>query len=65
MEWREVFWITFSVIIITNVGYIFMGSGEVQPWNGNSTEGEDETMNSDANNGKNIANIIVLYNFHK
>lgn len=59
LEWREVFWITFSVIIITNVAYVFMGSGDVQPWNDISREGEDETMNSAQNNGKNIANIIL------
>lgn len=32
-EWVLVFWIAFGVFAITNMVYIFFGSGEVQPWN--------------------------------
>uniref|UniRef100_A0A8D9FD42 Sialin n=1 Tax=Cacopsylla melanoneura TaxID=428564 RepID=A0A8D9FD42_9HEMI len=33
LEWRLVFWISFAVIMLTNVAYVFMGSGQIQPWN--------------------------------
>ncbi|XP_017300224.1 putative inorganic phosphate cotransporter isoform X3 [Diaphorina citri] len=33
LEWRLVFWISFGVIMITNVAYVFMGSGKIQSWN--------------------------------
>ncbi|XP_065213100.1 putative inorganic phosphate cotransporter [Planococcus citri] len=48
MEWREVFWITFAVIIITNIAYIFMGSGEVQSWNDVLLATEEEKMEWEA-----------------
>lgn len=35
-----------------------MGSGEVQPWNDISTEGEEETMNRDTHNGKHFFHIM-------
>lgn len=44
-EWREVFWITFAVIIVTNFAYVFMGSGELQPWNDLSQTTEAEAIN--------------------
>lgn len=48
-EWREVFWITFSVIIVTNILYVVMGSGEVQPWNGPETSTEEEIIRAKGN----------------
>lgn len=33
IEWRNVFWITFGLSLITSIGYIFCGSGELQAWN--------------------------------
>jgi len=32
-EWRLVFWITVAVLVVTNFAFVFMASGEVQPWN--------------------------------
>lgn len=61
MEWREVFWITFTVIIIANLGYIFMGSGEVQPWNDTMMATEEESIKWAANKG--IA-IILKFKSH-
>lgn len=51
MEWREVFWITFIVIIITNIAYIFMGSGEVQSWNDVLLATDEEKMEWEAKKG--------------
>lgn len=31
-EWQIVFWITFVIMGVTNVAFIFYGSGEVQWW---------------------------------
>ncbi|KAI5719400.1 hypothetical protein M8J76_009691 [Diaphorina citri] len=33
LEWRVVFWTAFFVMLITNIIYCFMGSGEIQDWN--------------------------------
>jgi ACS family sodium-dependent inorganic phosphate cotransporter len=33
VQWRTVFWIVLGVFIVTNVLFIVMGSGELQPWN--------------------------------
>ncbi|XKL69543.1 hypothetical protein PGB90_007312 [Kerria lacca] len=33
LEWRNVFWISFYMLIVTNVIFLIFGSGEVQPWN--------------------------------
>ncbi|XP_063916931.1 sialin-like isoform X1 [Zophobas morio] len=33
LEWRTVFWIAFGVFALTNLIYVCLGSGEVQPWN--------------------------------
>ncbi|XP_026677603.1 putative inorganic phosphate cotransporter isoform X3 [Diaphorina citri] len=33
LEWRVVFWTAFFVMLITNIIYCFMGSGEIQEWN--------------------------------
>ncbi|XP_018911132.1 putative inorganic phosphate cotransporter isoform X2 [Bemisia tabaci] len=32
-EWRTVFWLSSIVLIITNIIYVALGSGEIQPWN--------------------------------
>lgn len=37
-EWNYVWWLTFSIMTITNVVYIFWASGEVQPWNSEGLE---------------------------
>lgn len=50
-EWREVFWITFSVIILTNVAYVIMGSGDVQPWNDITVPTEEEAIKWGTNSG--------------
>lgn len=44
LEWRLVFWISFAVIMLTNVAYVFMGSGQVQPWNEPRHISPEETM---------------------
>lgn len=31
-EWQIVFWITFVIMSVTNLAFIFYGSGEVQWW---------------------------------
>uniref|UniRef100_A0A1B6BXP3 Major facilitator superfamily (MFS) profile domain-containing protein n=2 Tax=Clastoptera arizonana TaxID=38151 RepID=A0A1B6BXP3_9HEMI len=33
MQWRLVFWIAVAFLIISNIIYLFFGSGEVQSWN--------------------------------
>lgn len=33
LEWRLVFWIAVVVLVVTNIVYLFLGSGEAQPWN--------------------------------
>lgn len=33
MEWRVVFWIMAMILVATNFVYLFIGSGELQPWN--------------------------------
>jgi len=33
MQWKKVFWIAIAVLVGTNMVYIVLGSGEVQPWN--------------------------------
>jgi hypothetical protein len=61
LQWREVFWIVFGVFIVTNLLFIFMGSGELQPWNNPLTmkQGADEAGKSETNSktGKPIENI--------
>lgn len=52
LEWRLVFWISFSVIILTNIVYIIFGSGEVQPWNDPLDTTKEETIAWNANNDK-------------
>ncbi|KAJ8668265.1 hypothetical protein QAD02_009928 [Eretmocerus hayati] len=32
-EWREVFWMTFIILFLTNIIYIIFGSGDLQKWN--------------------------------
>ncbi|KAF6201727.1 hypothetical protein GE061_004122 [Apolygus lucorum] len=51
MEWRKVFWTSFVVIIATNVVYVIIGSGEVQPWNDPLAQHKDETITWNAENG--------------
>lgn len=52
LEWRLVFWISFSVIILTNIIYIIIGSGEVQPWNDPLNTTKEETIAWNTNNDK-------------
>lgn len=52
-EWRIVFYISMAVFVITNVFYVFMASGEEQPWNKEAENNEDaekgfETEKSDS-----------------
>uniref|UniRef100_A0A146L277 Putative inorganic phosphate cotransporter n=1 Tax=Lygus hesperus TaxID=30085 RepID=A0A146L277_LYGHE len=51
MEWRKVFWTSFVVILATNVVYVIIGSGEVQPWNEPLVKDKDETLTWTAENG--------------
>ncbi|CAB0004837.1 unnamed protein product [Nesidiocoris tenuis] len=44
MEWRKVFWVSFVVIIATNIVYVIIGSGEVQPWNEPLAKDKEETV---------------------
>lgn len=44
LEWRKIFWITFMVIMLTNLAYVVMGSGDVQPWNDPDSKKEREQM---------------------
>ncbi|PNF21048.1 hypothetical protein B7P43_G08414, partial [Cryptotermes secundus] len=49
LQWREVFWIVFGVFLVTNLLFIFMGSGELQPWNNPLTmkQGTEEAGKSE------------------
>lgn len=51
LQWRTVFWIVLGVFIVTNVLFIVMASGEVQPWNNPVTkkEGGEEARTSEQN----------------
>ncbi|XP_021935626.1 putative inorganic phosphate cotransporter isoform X2 [Zootermopsis nevadensis] len=51
LQWREIFWIVFGVFLATNVLFIFMGSGEIQPWNNPLTmeQGVDKANASETN----------------
>jgi MFS transporter, ACS family, solute carrier family 17 (sodium-dependent inorganic phosphate cotransporter), other len=31
-EWRLVFFVTFGVLVVTNIFYLIFGSGETQDW---------------------------------
>ncbi|XP_024084290.1 putative inorganic phosphate cotransporter isoform X2 [Cimex lectularius] len=44
LEWRKVFWISFAVVVGTNIFYVIFGSGEVQPWNDLTAPSVDETV---------------------
>lgn len=37
-EWQPVFWISFSVLLVTLLTYLVWGSAEVQSWNDNPDE---------------------------
>lgn len=49
LQWRTVFWIVLGVFLGTNVLFILMGSGEIQPWNDPVTkkQGEEEAHTSE------------------
>ncbi|KAJ4444352.1 hypothetical protein ANN_06144, partial [Periplaneta americana] len=52
-EWRIVFWVVLGVFFVTNVIFIILGSGELQPWNnpntmrgGTEEKGQSRTITS-------------------
>ena len=51
LQWRTVFWIVFGVFLGTNLLFVLMGSGEIQPWNNTVTkkEGGEEACTSEQN----------------
>jgi len=51
LQWRTVFWIVLGVFVVTNVLFILMGSGELQPWNNpvTKTEGGEEAPTAEQN----------------
>jgi hypothetical protein len=51
LQWRTVFWIVFGVFLGTNVLFILMGSGELQPWNNHvpKKQGGEEECTSEQN----------------
>jgi ACS family sodium-dependent inorganic phosphate cotransporter len=61
LQWREVFWIVFGVFLVSNLLFIFMGSGELQPWNNPLTmkQGTEEAGKSQTSSktGKSIEDI--------
>lgn len=65
MEWRKIFWITFGVIVLTNIIYNFFGSGEIQPWNDTIVATEEETIKWGTTAGakKKKKKFLVLINF--
>jgi hypothetical protein len=50
-QWRTVFWIVFGVFVVTNLLFVLMASGEIQPWNNTSTmkQGGEEACTSEQN----------------
>ncbi|XP_073974183.1 sialin-like isoform X2 [Rhodnius prolixus] len=53
LEWRTVFWISFAVIMATNIIYVIFASAKVQPWNDLTTLNEKETI------GLNRSQIVI------
>jgi len=51
LQWRTVFWIVLGVFVATNILFILMASGELQPWNNPVTkkEGGEEDCTSEQN----------------
>jgi hypothetical protein len=51
LQWRTVFWIVLGVFLVTNLLFILMGSGEIQPWNNPLTkkQGGEEGCKSEHN----------------
>jgi len=51
LQWRAVFWIVLGVFVATNLLFVLMGSGELQPWNNPVTkkQGGEEACTSEQN----------------
>lgn len=32
-QWRDVYWVTFAILIISAIIFSIWASGEIQPWN--------------------------------
>ncbi|XP_046750723.1 putative inorganic phosphate cotransporter isoform X1 [Diprion similis] len=57
-EWRLVFWITFAVFMVTNVGVLFWQKGEIQYWNDlESRKNEPKDVESEGTAVKNVENF--------
>jgi len=50
LQWRTVFWIVLGVFLVTNVLFILMGSGELQPWNNPATKKQEEEARTSEQN---------------
>lgn len=57
LEWRTVFWISFAVIMATNIIYVIFASAKVQPWNDLTTLNEKETIGL---NSKSVHWMIII-----
>ncbi|RZF46751.1 hypothetical protein LSTR_LSTR002614 [Laodelphax striatellus] len=56
-QWRQVFWVSGSVIVITNGLYIFLGSAKVQPWNDLRKIDEEEVVSWKAKSGTSVNKV--------
>uniref|UniRef100_A0A8D8VYQ6 Inorganic phosphate cotransporter n=1 Tax=Cacopsylla melanoneura TaxID=428564 RepID=A0A8D8VYQ6_9HEMI len=52
-EWRIVFMVTFSILIVSAIIYLIFGSGEIQPWNGPKTNPAPEAPEGSASEATN------------
>uniref|UniRef100_A0A8D8S0N6 Vesicular glutamate transporter 2 n=1 Tax=Cacopsylla melanoneura TaxID=428564 RepID=A0A8D8S0N6_9HEMI len=52
-EWRIVFMVTFSILIVSAIIYLIFGSGEIQPWNGPKTNPAPEAPEGPASEATN------------
>lgn len=59
MEWRNVFWIAFYILLVTNIVYFILGSGEVQPWNEETSSSEVDKTEDDPSNKNTISEISI------
>ncbi|XP_065204133.1 putative inorganic phosphate cotransporter [Planococcus citri] len=58
-EWRNVFWIAFYVLIVTNIVYFILGSGEVQPWNEEASSSDADQTEDDPSRRNTIPEISI------
>lgn len=51
LQWRNVFWVTFVVLFVTNTVFVFFGSAEIQPFNSIYDEKKQVPVHRGAFNG--------------